>query len=112
MGRYKVSEHQINKAFESLIEKRKHFWIEKFSDDHAPFLGFQREEIQSEIQELFDITMSDSGFRNRLKGLVRQGKLKKLRLYERIVFYFLRPSLSDCICKAGIVPVTYKSLVR
>lgn len=87
MGRKKIEDHQIMNAVDELSAKKQEIWRKRFGDLRGYPDQHRREEIQQMVKRLFDIEMSSSGFRSRLKKLVKKGELLQWKPYPRITFY-------------------------
>jgi hypothetical protein len=87
MGKKKIEDHQIMNAVEELSAKKQELWRKRFGDLDGYPDQHRREEIQSMVDRLFDIQMSKSGFRSRLKKLVEKGELNQWKPFARTTFY-------------------------
>lgn len=86
----KATDEQIVASIKKLEVKTKVRGYEQYGDENAIPLEFQREDIQEQVKDDYGIEYSDSGFRNRLKKMVSEGKVGKWRAFPYTVFYRLK----------------------
>lgn len=87
MGRKKIEDHQIMNAVDELSAEKQFAWERRFGDLSGYPDQHRRVEIQDMVKRLFEVEMSASGFRSRLKKLVEKGELEKWSPYPRVTFY-------------------------